>query len=91
MRGFTRMALRLAMVIFLVVGCVENVYYFGELTKNSNYNSYNRYGNRYGNTIYEDADEIEEIEEVPSDTSQIVTYEDEYPDYNRGTSAVTRY
>lgn len=91
MREFTRMVLRLAMVIFLVAGCVENVYYLGELTKNSNYNDYHSYGNRYGNSTYDDVDEIEEIEEVPSDTSQIVTYEDEYPDYNSGTSAVTRY
>ncbi len=87
MREFTRMVLRLAMVIFLVAGCVENVYYLGELTKNSNYNGYHS----YGNSTYQYTDEIEEIEEVPNDTSQIVTYEDEYPDYNSGTNAVTRY
>jgi hypothetical protein len=84
MRGFTRMALRLAMVIFLVVGCVENVYYFGELTKNSTYGGYNNYGsgNYYNrSSTYQNTDEIEEIEEV----------EDEYPDYNRSTSTVMRY
>ena len=90
MREFTRMALRLAMVIFLVAGCVENVYYLGELTKNAHNTSYgysrNSYYNR--NNTYVDA---EEIEEVPADTSQVTDYEDEYSEYNRQTRPVTYY
>ena len=90
MREFTRMVLRLAMVIFLVAGCVENVYYLGELTKNAHNTSYgysrNSYYNR--NNTYVDA---EEIEEVPADTSQVTDYEDEYSEYNRQTRPVTYY
>ena len=81
MREFTRMALRLLMVIFLVAGCVENVYYLGELTKNSNYNSYHSYSNRYNNNTYQDAEEIEEIEEVQGDP-----IENEQQYYDRSTS-----
>jgi hypothetical protein len=90
MRDFTRITLRLLLIGFLVVGCVHNVWYLGELTKNAHNTSYgysrNSYYNR--NNTYVDA---EEIEEVPADTSQVTDYEDEYPEYNRQTRPVTYY
>lgn len=91
MRDFFRMAIRMIMVIFLVAGCVQNIYYLGEITKNAH--SYNGYGNyRYNNrNNFQDVEEIEEIEEVPADTSQVTDYEDEYLEYNRQIRPVTYY
>lgn len=89
MRDFFRMAIRVVMVLFLVVGCVQNVYYLGELSKNANtYHGYNS-SYRYNNTSkYIDADEIEEVEEDPVEYD---AQEDEYSDYNQQTRPVTAY
>lgn len=83
MREFTRIVLRVAMVLFLMVGCVQNVYYLGELTKNNTntHHHYNRYGG-YSTTV--DLDEVEEV--TPTSTEQQEQEEEndvQYPDYNR--------
>ena len=82
MRDFFRMAIRMVMVLFLVAGCVNNIYYLGELTKNSHnsYHNYNGYGYNNRNN-YVDVEEVEEVQGNPEDTAP--TQEEEYPDYNR--------
>jgi len=36
MRNFLRIAIRLAMIMFLIVGCVQNFYYAGKLIRDPN-------------------------------------------------------
>ena len=43
MRNFTRIAIRLAMIMFLLVGCVQNFYYVGKLIRDPNYPISNDY------------------------------------------------
>ena len=85
MRDFTRMFLRVAMFVFLLVGCGTNIAYLGVIAKKhpyqSNYNS-----SKYGEPIDIDADE-EYIEDVSSNDIKPIE-EEEFPDYNR---TITRY
>lgn len=79
MREFTRITLRILMVVFLLVGCGQNFYYLTKLTENASNTSYHR--DRYNNnTYYDDVEEVEETE-YPSQEENV-----EYPDYNRPMS-----
>lgn len=82
MRELLRVGLRFIMILFLVVGCVQNVYYMGELAKHNEY-EYSR--NVYPPIHYHD--EEEKVEYV--DTTE--TAEVAYPDYNRSVRAVRPY
>lgn len=42
MREFTRIILRVFMLLFLVVGCVQNIYYMADITKDNEYSTYGR-------------------------------------------------
>lgn len=42
MREFTRIILRVFMLLFLVVGCVQNVYYMADIAKDNEYSTYGR-------------------------------------------------
>ena len=78
MRDFLRFILRIFMILFLVVGCVQNVYYFGELTKNAS-NTHHEYGG-YG--YYGNRNTTEKEYEDRQTTSDINGYNDVlYPEY----------
>ena len=87
MRDFTRITLRVLMILFLLVGCGNNIYYLGKIAKkHDTYRPYNYYRSPY---YSEPIDTDEYIEEVEEDTTQVTTYEEEeFPDYNR---PITRY
>ena len=88
MRDFFRLILRIFMILFLVVGCVQNVYYFGELTKNTS-NPHRKYGG-YG--YYGNRNTTEKEYEDKQTTSDTDGYDDvPYPEYNRHVSAVRPY
>lgn len=53
MRDFTRMFLRMLMVLFLVVGCVQNVCYFGKIVDEGELVS-QKSNNRYKPSYYDD-------------------------------------
>ena len=53
MRDFTRMFVRMLMVLFLVVGCVQNVCYFGKIVDEGELVS-QKSNNRYKPSYYDD-------------------------------------
>ena len=77
MRDFFRMAIRMVMILFLVAGCVHNIYYLGELSKNHTNTKHYQHYDRYGNPI-----SSIEVEEVPSYQTSYEE-EEEFPEYNR--------
>ena len=87
MRELLRVGLRFIMILFLVAGCVQNVYYFGELAKN---NDGYEYG--YGYSSYSRYSSEEEDSYTNSITTTVDTVDAEpYPDYNRSVRAVRPY
>lgn len=77
MRDFFRMFIRMAMILFLVAGCVQNIYYLGELSKNSNAHQSRNDG--YSNNVVD----FDDFEETPS--SQLDYEEEELLEHNRMT------
>ena len=81
MRDFTRMFLRMLMVLFLVVGCVQNVCYFGkivdegELVSQKSNNRYkpSYYDDNYGQSTsevgYQESEEVVDGDTVSTDVS----------------------
>ena len=91
MRELLRVGLRFIMILFLVVGCVHNAYYMGELAKN---NEYERYRDNYKPIHYDDdIDDVDDeyVSDRNVDTVKTETEDVPYPDYNRGISAVRPY
>lgn len=69
MREFTRLGLRILMILFLFVGCAHNVYHLQKMIDNSKYSSYHRrynpsYNSRYSSTRTQQYDNDEEIEDI---------------------------
>ena len=81
MRDFTRMFLRMLMVLFLVVGCVQNVCYFGKIVdegelvsqkSNKRYKpSYydDNYGQSTSEVGYQESEEVVDGDTVSTDVS----------------------
>ena len=77
MRDFTRMFLRMLMVLFLVVGCVQNVCYFGKIvdegelaSKKSNPPYYDdNYGQSTSDVGYQESEEVVDGDTVSTDVS----------------------
>ncbi len=73
-RDLFRGLIRAALVLCLVVSCVETFYFMGELSKNSHdrYNPYyNNPNNYYGrSSTRETADAIEEVDDYEQDTAR---------------------
>ena len=88
MRELLRVGLRFIMILFLVVGCVQNVYYMGELAKN---NEYERYKDNYKPIHYDDDIDDEYVSDRNVDTVKTETADVPYPDYNREVRAVRPY
>lgn len=89
MRELLRVGLRFIMILFLVVGCVQNVYYMGELAKHEGYGY-----SRNKPIIYHDEKEDDEYvnyTNVDTTSTTTETADVPYPDYNRGISAVRPY
>lgn len=95
MRDFTRATLSFLMFVFLLAGCVHNIYHFQELTENSTYNHYNRYrGSNYYNSRssstydndYEEAEIVydTELDEVVITPDTIKTEEYQEEERSRG-------
>lgn len=88
MRDSIRGLLQLLMVLFLLVGCFHNIYYFQNLTENNGYGNYNKRYSPYSRTstnTYNYDDEINDIDEVvvtPSDSLD----EEEYTRRGRTSS-----
>lgn len=69
MREFTRIVLRMFMCLFLVVGCVNNIYYFAHISSNNDYATYNRHKPRYYDTYDANGyNEYQQTKEVCNDT-----------------------
>ena len=91
MRDFTRMFVRMLMVLFLVVGCVQNVCYFGkivdegELVSQKSNNRYkpSYYDDNYGQSAYEAS--YQESEEVVDGDTITVDSTEENKQYNPPT------
>ena len=88
MRELLRVGLRFVMIMFLVVGCVQNVYYMGELAKN---NEYERYRDNYKPIHYDDDIDDEYVSDRNVDTVKTDTADVPYPEYNRRVRAVRPY
>lgn len=81
MRDFTRMFVRMLMVLFLVVGCVQNVCYFGkivdegELASQKSNNRYNspycddNYGQSTSEVGYQESEEVVDGDTISTDVS----------------------
>jgi hypothetical protein len=69
MRDFIRASFSMLMFIFLLVGCVHNIYHFQAIDNHrmKNYPNYRRYSPSRTNTYY---DRDAELEEIVSDDSQ---------------------
>ena len=81
MREFTRITLRILMVIFLLVGCGNNIYYLGKIAKKHDAHKPYNYRSPY---YSEPIDTDEPIEDLETTTYE----EEEFPEYNR---PITRY
>ena len=91
MRDFTRMFLRMLMVLFLVVGCVQNVCYFGKIADEGELVS-QKSNNRYKPSYYDDnygqsTSEVgyQESEEVVDGDTITVDSTEENKQYNPPT------
>lgn len=58
MRDFTRIALRVLMVLFLMAGCVNNIHYLGQLAKK--HDNRVEYRNTYRSPYYSEPIEDDE-------------------------------
>ena len=67
------------MCLFLAVGCVQNVYYFGEIADNNDYARYNRRHKKQSAIIYDDNgyNEYQQPNEEVEDTIHADLTEDE--------------
>jgi hypothetical protein len=89
MRELLRVGLRFVMILFLVVSCVQNLYYMGELTKHEDYGY-----SRNKPIIYHDEEEDDEYANytnVDTTSTTTETAEVTYPEYNRRVRAVRPY
>lgn len=68
MREFTRIALRLGMILILLGGCVHNIYHFAQFANNQSLNHQPRYfysNQSYSNTL----ENVEEEQKVETTTT----------------------
>lgn len=79
MREFTRIILRVFMCLFLVVGCVQNVYYFGEIADSNDYARYNRKHKKQSPIVYDENgyNEYQQPSEEVEDTVHVDLTEDD--------------
>lgn len=93
MRDFTRMFLRMLMVLFLVVGCVQNVCYFGkivdegELVSQKSNNRYkpSYYDDNYGQSTseigYQESEEVIDGDTITVDSTEKLNSSPQVDDY----------
>lgn len=93
MRDFTRMFLRMLMVLFLVVGCVQNVCYFGkivdegELVSQKSNNRYkpSYYDDNYGQSTsevgYQESEEVVDGDTITVDSTEKLNSSPQVDDY----------
>ena len=79
-RDLFRGIIRTALVLCLMVSCVETFYFMGELSKNSHdrYNPYYNNSNSYygRSSTRETADSIEDVDDYEKDTTRVYTQQE---------------
>ena len=90
MRDFIRATLTTVVFLYLLVGCVYNMYCLGELSDNSAIQSTNGYYHNRSRYYQDRTDDgMIEVQEEPQQQQEEESSEEVmYPEYNRRTPAV---